>query len=82
MRRAGGCPVEGGALTNRRQMRRIRELGEEIGMTAYGEVNLACELEESVDFKRDNCSIVVVRDVEYRSKRWSWEVESGRRFCA
>jgi 8-oxo-dGTP pyrophosphatase MutT (NUDIX family) len=53
----------------------IRELGEEIGMAAYGEVNLACELEESVDFKRDNCSIVVVRDVEYRSKRWSWEVE-------
>ena len=33
------------------------------------------ELEESVDFKRDNCSLVVVRDVEYQPRRWSWEVE-------
>ena len=29
----------------------LRELREEIGMTAHGRVRLACELEESVDFK-------------------------------
>lgn len=55
----------------------LRELREEIGMISHGEVVLACELEESVDFKRDNCSLVVVRDVEYRPKRWSWEVEKA-----
>ena len=54
----------------------LRELSEEIGMTAHGQTDLACELEESTNFRRDNCSIVIVRDVEYRPKRWSWEVEA------
>ncbi|HVL78404.1 MAG TPA: NUDIX domain-containing protein [Sphingomicrobium sp.] len=53
----------------------LRELREEIGMTAHGEVKFAGELEESVDFKRDTASLVVVRDVEY-APRWSWEVEA------
>ena len=56
----------------------LRELREEIGMTAHGAADLACELEEVVDFRSDNCSIVVVRDVEYRPKRWNWEVQSVR----
>ena len=54
----------------------LRELCEEIGMTAHGVVEPACELEEEVDFKRDTCSLIIVRDVEYRPKRWSWEVEA------
>ena len=54
----------------------LRELREEIGMTAHGEALLARELEEAVDFKRDLAALVVVRDVEYRPKRWSWEVEA------
>ena len=56
----------------------LRELREEIGMTSHGDVLLACELEESIDFKRDLASLVVVRDVEYRARRWSWEVEEVR----
>ena len=56
----------------------LRELREEIGMTSHGDAVLACELEESVDFKRDLASLVVVHDVEYRPKRWSWEVEEIR----
>ena len=54
----------------------LRELREEIGMVSNGSVEPACELEEQVDFKRDTCSLVIVRDVEYRPKRWSWEVEA------
>ena len=54
----------------------LRELREEIGMTSHGAVEPACELEEEVDFKRDTCSLIIVRDVEYRPKRWSWEVEA------
>ena len=54
----------------------LRELREEIGMTAHGEVRLAAELEERPDFKRDLASLLVVRDVRYRPHRWSWEVES------
>lgn len=53
----------------------LRELREEIGMTAHGEVRLAAELEERPDFKRDLASLLVVRDVRYRPRRWSWEVE-------
>jgi 8-oxo-dGTP pyrophosphatase MutT (NUDIX family) len=55
----------------------LRELREEIGMTAHGEVQLACELQERVDWKHDAASLVIVRDVEYRPK-WNLEVESIR----
>jgi 8-oxo-dGTP pyrophosphatase MutT (NUDIX family) len=58
----------------------LRELREEIGMTFHGAVQLACELEEHVDFKRDTASLVIVRDVEYRPHRWNWEIEEVREF--
>jgi 8-oxo-dGTP pyrophosphatase MutT (NUDIX family) len=57
----------------------IRELREEIGMTAYGRVRFACELEESVDFKRDLAALLIVEDVRYQP-RWSWEVEEVGEF--
>lgn len=53
----------------------LRELREEIGMTAHGEVTLACELEEPTDYKRDLAALLIVRDVIYQPRRWSWEVE-------
>ena len=53
MRRAGECPEAAAARGEYAQAAVIRELREEIGMIAYGRVRLACELEESVDFKRD-----------------------------
>jgi 8-oxo-dGTP pyrophosphatase MutT (NUDIX family) len=52
----------------------LRELREEIGMTSHGKVRLACELEESSDFKRDLASLLIVDEVHYAPK-WSWEVE-------
>lgn len=52
-----------------------RELREEIGMTACGEVQRIHDLEESTDFKRDLASLLVLRDVKYRPPKWSWEVE-------
>jgi 8-oxo-dGTP pyrophosphatase MutT (NUDIX family) len=55
----------------------LRELREEIGMTGHGLVQLACELEEAVDFKRDLAALVIVRNVDYQP-RWSWEVEAVR----
>ena len=54
----------------------LRELREETGMFSHGEARPAGELDEEIDFKRDTSSLVIVRDVEYRPKRWSWEVES------
>ena len=56
----------------------LRELREEIGMTSHGSAKLAAELNESVNFKRDTASLVIVRDVAYRPKRWSWEIEAVR----
>jgi 8-oxo-dGTP pyrophosphatase MutT (NUDIX family) len=53
----------------------LRELREEIGMTAHGAVEPVADLEENPDFKRDAVSIFIVRDVEYRP-RWSLEVEA------
>ena len=57
----------------------LRELREEIGMTAHGRVRPGCELEEAVDFKRDLAAIIIVEDVRYRP-RWSWEVERVAEF--
>ena len=45
-------------------------------MTSYGEATLAGQLDEDVDFKRDTASLVIVRDVYYRPKRWNWEIEA------
>ena len=59
----------------------LRELREEIGMTAHGRVRLACELEHVVDFKRDLASLLVVEDVLYRPPRWSWEIEQVGEFA-
>ena len=53
----------------------LRELREEIGMTAHGAVTLAAELEERTDHKRDLASLLIVRDVRYKPPKWSWEVE-------
>jgi 8-oxo-dGTP pyrophosphatase MutT (NUDIX family) len=53
----------------------LRELREEIGMTAHGRVRLACELEEETDFKRDLASLLIVEDVRYTPPRWSLEIE-------
>ena len=52
----------------------LRELREEVGMTWHGAVQMAGQLEESVCSKRDNASLFIVRDVEYRP-RWSLEIE-------
>lgn len=56
----------------------LRELREEIGMTAHGEVRLACELDESADFTRDVAALFIVDGVRYAPPRWSWEIEQVR----
>jgi len=44
----------------------LRELREEIGMTSFGEVRRALPGSDE---------LLIVEDVCYRPKRWSWEVE-------
>jgi 8-oxo-dGTP pyrophosphatase MutT (NUDIX family) len=55
----------------------LRELAEEIGMKSHAAVQLAGELEQRPDRRRDLVSIVVVRDVCY-VPRWSLEIEQVR----
>ena len=58
----------------------LRELREEIGMTGYGRVRVACELEELVTFRRNLASLLIVEDVAYRPPRWSLEIEQIAEF--
>jgi len=83
LRYARGWRLPGGGRRSGEyaQAAAIRELREEIGMTAYGRIRFACELEESVDFKRDLAALLVVEDVRYRPRRWSWEVEQVGEFA-
>ena len=83
LRYAPGWRVPGGGRRRHEyaQAAVIRELREEIGMTAYGRIRFACELEERVDFKRDLASLLIVEDVRYRPPRWSWEVEEVGEFA-
>ena len=78
LRYAPGWRLPGGGRAESEDPRDavLRELREEIGMTAHGPVQLGAELEESTDFKRDLASLLVVRDVRYTPPRWSWEVEA------
>jgi 8-oxo-dGTP pyrophosphatase MutT (NUDIX family) len=77
LRYAPGWRLPGGGRKEHEDGRAavLRELREEIGMISHGQVQTACELQETADFKRDTASLFIVRDVEY-SPRWSWEVES------
>jgi 8-oxo-dGTP pyrophosphatase MutT (NUDIX family) len=76
LRYASGWRLPGGGRKRDEDGRAavLRELREEIGMTGHGEVRLACELDERVDFKRDLAALLIVEDVRYAPK-WSWEVE-------
>ena len=78
LRYARGWRLPGGGRGEHEDPREavLRELREEIGMVSHGKVELAGELEETPNFKRDLASLLVVRDVRYRPPRWSWEVEA------
>ena len=80
LRYANGWRLPGGGRGENEDPREavLRELCEEIGMTGHGRVDLAHELEEMTDFKRDLASLLIVRDVHYSPPRWSWEVEQVR----
>jgi 8-oxo-dGTP pyrophosphatase MutT (NUDIX family) len=80
LRYASGWRLPGGGRAENEDAREaaLREMREEIGMISHGVVQLACELEESVDFKRDLASVVIVHDVSYRPKTWNLEVEAVR----
>jgi 8-oxo-dGTP pyrophosphatase MutT (NUDIX family) len=82
LRYAPGWRVPGGGRAPHEyaQAAVIRELREEIGMTAYGRARLACKLEEQVDFKRDLAALFILEDVRYRPHRWSLEVEQVGEF--
>lgn len=76
LRYARGWRLPGGGRSANEQATdaALRELAEEIGMISHGEVQLAAELEQRPDRRRDLVSVVVVDDVEYRPRR-SLEVE-------
>lgn len=57
----------------------LRELREEIGLTGHGPVRMAGEVEQSIDFKRDQSALLIVEDVRYRPK-WNLEVEQVAEF--
>ena len=59
----------------------LRELREEIGLTSHGAVERVADFEEATGFKRDLASVVIVRDVRFRPRRWSWEVEQVGEFA-
>jgi 8-oxo-dGTP pyrophosphatase MutT (NUDIX family) len=68
LRYAPGWRVPGGGRREGEELRDavLRELREEIGMTAHGAVRPA------------GAGLLIVEDVRYRPPRWSWEVETIR----
>jgi 8-oxo-dGTP pyrophosphatase MutT (NUDIX family) len=77
LRYAPGWRLPGGGRAPNEDPREavLRELREEIGMTAHGRVRLAAELDEPADFKRDLAALLIVEDVRYQPRKWSWEIE-------
>lgn len=56
----------------------LREMREEIGLLSHGEVRLAAAPSDKKRNGRGGPSLVIVRDVAYRPRRWSWEIEAVR----
>jgi 8-oxo-dGTP pyrophosphatase MutT (NUDIX family) len=77
LRYAPGWRLPGGGRSESEDPRDavLRELREEIGMIAHGDVHIACELEERPDHKHDLASLLVVENVRYQPRAWSWEIE-------
>jgi ADP-ribose pyrophosphatase YjhB (NUDIX family) len=78
LRYAPGWRLPGGGRAEEEDPRdaALRELREEIGMISHGEAQIACEVEQADNFRRDCASLLVVRDVRYRPPPWSLEVEA------
>jgi ADP-ribose pyrophosphatase YjhB (NUDIX family) len=58
----------------------LRELREEIGMTACGAVQQVMTFRQQADFKNDRSSLFVVRDVVFEP-RWSLEIKAVGTFA-
>lgn len=58
----------------------LRELSEEIGLKSHGPVTLLSELEHSDGQGCELDSLIIVRDVGYRARRWNLEVEKVGEF--
>jgi 8-oxo-dGTP pyrophosphatase MutT (NUDIX family) len=71
LRYAPGWRLPGGGRDEREDPTEagLRELTEEIGMTGHGSI-------ESAQSGGD--PLLIVHDVRYRARRWSWEVEAVR----
>ena len=69
LRYAPGWRLPGGGVARGEslELAALRELREEIGMTAHGEVR---------DGLGDPDPVLIVDDVHYRAPVWSWEVEA------
>lgn len=78
---AEGWRLPGGGRKprERKQDGVLRELREEIGLTAHGAVRQAFELSSEPDFRRDLSTYFVVEGVEYAPKQ-SLEVEAVAEF--
>lgn len=59
----------------------VRELREEIGLTAHGRIEHVCDFRHAPDFRRGLGKLFVVRDVRYRPPRWSLEIDEVRAFA-
>lgn len=59
----------------------VRELREEIGLCAHGDVRHLSDFRHQPDFRRGFGKLFVVRDVRYRPPRWSLEIEDVRAFA-
>ena len=57
----------------------LRELREEIGLTAHGSVEMVTIFSHRPDYRYGKAALFVVRDVRYRP-RWSLEVKEVEEF--
>jgi 8-oxo-dGTP pyrophosphatase MutT (NUDIX family) len=79
LRYAEGWRLPGGARSSRESAPGavIRELREEIGLTTHGRVEFAGKRSGDTNGRTDHSTLLIVRDVEYQTPRWSLEVEEA-----
>jgi 8-oxo-dGTP pyrophosphatase MutT (NUDIX family) len=80
---APGWRLPGGGRKKREESvaAMLRELREEIGLTAYSSIEHAHDCEERTRYGSDRSAVFVLRGAEYRP-RPTWEIEEVREFAA
>ncbi len=72
---AGGCRVAVARAGRVPAKRFCESFVKKSGLAEHGRVQIAGEVDDDSNGRRGRATLLIVRDVDYQARTWSWEVE-------